>query len=339
MAAALSWVACTRGTATPPLPSPPRTARCSRIASETNAWPTGVRTTARPVPGRDAVDEAARGDVRHDAAPRARRGLPRRRAAASAPPRAAVPASSTRLSRSPSASRTRPRSARPARHERAHLGGRGDARLGRARERQRRVVVDRQHVAAERLEPARHEARARAVAAVDRDAQPPRAHQPRRRTRRAAPRGAAATASCRSTRVAMRSQRARGDRALVVDVEQLLALDRAEVEPVVAHELERVPLRRVVAAGDRDAAARAEAPDRELQAGRRADAEVDRPRSRRRGDPRSLPPAASAPRAAGRGRRARGRRRGTNRTPPRSARRARGRASRRRRRGPPRCRS
>ena len=46
------------------------------------------------------------------------------------------------------------------------------------------------------------------------------------------------------------------------------------------------------------------------------------------------PPAASAPRAGGRGRRARGRRRGTNRTPPRSGRRPRGRASRRPRPGP-----
>jgi hypothetical protein len=64
------------------------------------------------------------------------------------------------------------------------------------------------------------------------------------------------------------------DRALVEEIEQLLALDRAEVEAVAAHELERVPLGRVVAAGDRDAPARPEPRHGELQARRRADAEV-----------------------------------------------------------------
>ena len=63
--------------------------------------------------------------------------------------------------------------------------------------------------------------------------------------------------------------------ALVDDVEQFLRLGGVEVQAVAADELERVPRRRIVAAGDGHAALRAEPADGELQRGRRRDAEID----------------------------------------------------------------
>ncbi len=60
--------------------------------------------------------------------------------------------------------------------------------------------------------------------------------------------------------------------ALVKDVQQLFGLPRVQVKSVAADEFQRVPLRRVVAGGDRNAARRVERLDRKLHRRRGADA-------------------------------------------------------------------
>src|SRR5438067_13764701 len=67
-----------------------------------------------------------------------------------------------------------------------------------------------------------------------------------------------------------------GELGLVEDVEQFVGLRRVEVEAVAAHELERVPGFGVVSGCYRDAAVGTRPLDGELQARRRADAEVER---------------------------------------------------------------
>ena len=146
--------------------------------------------------------------------------------------------------------------------------------LGPMREGRSWVVVDREHRAAERFEPARREQRRRAVAAVHGHAQA------------AAPCGFHVEGGGQHLEV-VRDGVLLGDAgadaiprgllvlALVDDVEQFLRLRRIQVQAVAAHELERVPGRRIVAAGDGHAALRAEPADGKLERGRRRDAEID----------------------------------------------------------------
>src|SRR5947209_3169692 len=63
---------------------------------------------------------------------------------------------------------------------------------------------------------------------------------------------------------------------LMKDVEQFIGLRRVQVEAVATHELQCVPRLRVVPRRDRDAAVGIHPLDRELQARRRTDAEVNR---------------------------------------------------------------
>ena len=112
-AAAASCDISTRGTATPPLPSPPMTAWCSIMASEMNDCPTGVRTTVPP--WRFATSSTARVvDTLVTTVPGT---CARAMAAASVSVRSsesATPPAVTRPRRSPSASWAKPRSAPPA---------------------------------------------------------------------------------------------------------------------------------------------------------------------------------------------------------------------------------
>src|SRR5262245_30413072 len=62
----------------------------------------------------------------------------------------------------------------------------------------------------------------------------------------------------------------------MIDVQQLFSLPRVQVKPVAADEFQRVPLRRVVAGGDRNSARRAEVFDRKLHCRCGADAQVNR---------------------------------------------------------------
>ena len=114
VAAALSCDAWTRGTATEPLPfaADDRAVLDDRLRDV--AWPTGVRTTRAPY--RAAIRSMAIVvDTLVTTGPtRCARARCPSRAPASPPRRAPRPVSSTRPSRSPSASCTRPRSARPA---------------------------------------------------------------------------------------------------------------------------------------------------------------------------------------------------------------------------------
>ena len=232
-----------RGTATPPLPSPPRTAWCSRIASETKAWPTGRADHPRPVPGRHLLDEAGGGDVGDDRAlPPGEGGFHRERQGqllGERPARLVHEAQPLAVGVEHEAEVGVARE-----HDRPRLGGGGDRGLGRARGKgsdgSSLIGSTSQPSVGE---PARDEARAGAVAAVDRHAQPPRPDRRDVEARRARASRWWGIASVSSTRVASRSQRGALDRALVEDVEELLPLDGAEVEAVAPHELERVPLR------------------------------------------------------------------------------------------------
>src|SRR5262249_7909845 len=64
--------------------------------------------------------------------------------------------------------------------------------------------------------------------------------------------------------------------ALMKDVQQLFGLPRVQVKPVAAHEFQRVPLRRIVAGGDRNSARRVKVCDRKLHRRRGADAQINR---------------------------------------------------------------
>ena len=235
----------------------------------------------RPVPGRHLLDEAGGGDVGDDRAlPPGERGLHRERQGqllGEGPARLVHEAQPLAVGVEHEAE------VGPARpHHRPRLGRGGDRGLGEPREGERRVVVDRQHLAAEVGEPPRDEARAGAVAAVHRHPQPPR---PDRRDVEA---GDERLEVVRD-RVLLLDPRREPvpagalDRALVEDVEELLPLDGAQVEAVAAHELERVPLRGVVAAGDRDAALRARATAPRAAGSGWGRCPGPRPRSRRRG--------------------------------------------------------
>ena len=177
------------------------------------------------------------------------------------------------------------------------LGGGGDPGLRRPRERKRRVVVDGQDLAAEPREPWRQEPGAGPVEAVDDDLRTAGAHG---RTVE----GGAQALEVMLERVPLLDPgadpvraHARG-RALVEDVEELLALLRAQVEPVRADELEGVPLGRVVAPGDRDPSGSVLPGHGLLQAGGGAYAEIDdlAPHGEEAGGDRGLDHGARRPR-------------------------------------------
>ena len=186
-AAAASCDSSTRGTATPPLPSPPMTARCSIIASEMNDCPTGVRTTVPPCRrrhlvdgpgGRDVGDHRARLPRQGDGRGQRDRPLLGQRHAGGGHQADAL---AVRVVGEADVGAARP-------HDGLQLRHRLGLRLGAVRERGRRIVVDGQHRAPEHVEPPRREHRRGAVAAVDRDAQAAAARGVRRRRPPPAPR-------------------------------------------------------------------------------------------------------------------------------------------------------
>ena len=156
----------------------------------------------------------------------------------------------------------------------AQLRHRLSLRLRRVREGRGGVVVDGEHFAAELIEPARREKRARTVAAINGNRQTPRAY-------RLDIKGARQNFQVMSYGISLFDSASDalpsgfGELGLVEDVEQFVGLRRVEVESVCANELERVPRLRVVPCGYRDAAVGARPLDCELQARRRADAEVN----------------------------------------------------------------
>src|SRR5205085_1363135 len=155
----------------------------------------------------------------------------------------------------------------------AQLRHRLSLRLRRVREERGGVVVDGEHFATQLAEPARREKRARTVAAVNGNRQTPRAY-------RLDIKGARQNFQVMSYGISLFDSASDalpsgfGELALVEDVEQFVGLRRVEVESVCANELERVPRLRVVPRGYRNAAIGARPLDCELQARRRADAEV-----------------------------------------------------------------
>ena len=164
-------------------------------------------------------------------------------------------------------------------HERAHLRHRPGPGLRAVRKRRITVVIDRQHLAADRVQPPRGEAHARAVAAVEcHPGTPPadcgRIERAGEHLQMMADGIGVPDRGVDAVRPGLL------ELALMVDVQQLLRLQGIQVEPIRPHELEGVPLGVVVPRRDGDAAARLEPRHRELQARRRTDAQVDDPAPR-----------------------------------------------------------